>query len=345
MNSSLRNITLCCLLSCLIWACDRAPKIDGVWNLTYTIDKEGKKAHSAQKTLFDFEGDSLKIIWIGNQQTGDIEGTYLAEQGFRKKNPWRFTVVSEDSSDFVLSIVSKDSLVLSSSYYPEQIVLKPVSRFIHKPFRRSNLIGKAFKSEAPGISHTLDFIDSTSLVNTLGDYTEVVKWSLVDYKGHQFLNSDSFYLLQSLQHDSNSNIILTNQYTGTNANAYAQMKPKYKREQIYGDWLINEGKPVIFHPSGRQRKMGLSIGDNYINQHSKVIDPFIYPEMGGWKLSNDGQYIYQPDRRTILYKIIDLTDTTLSLKYIINTETVLSEETLDKLSTNFVKKYVRGQLD
>ncbi len=342
MLPSLKHTFPYCLLFCVVIACSTAPKTEGVWTVAYIIDVNGGKSHLGQKTLYDFEGDSLNIVHVGNQQTGEIEDIRIVEKCFLQKKPWRYTFVSEDSSEFILSHVSEDSIVLSASYYPVQLVLKPLPENLNKPYTQADLISKVFKSEVPGISHRIDFIDSTYMINTLGDYSEKIRWSLVNYKGHQFLNTNSFYLLQTLNSETNGKIILTNQYVATNANTYVQIKPKYKKEELYGNWLINNGEPLTYTPTGRKKKMGLSIDAENIMTHRKIIDP----GTSGWQLSNDGQYIYQTDG-VILYRIIDLTDSTLVLKDIKTLSFLeeISEETLKILSTNFVTKYIRGSFD
>ena len=61
------------VLTILFVSCEYSTAPKGVWQMAYTLNDNGQVVEVYDKHVFDFGGDSLSIVQIGNSDLGNYE--------------------------------------------------------------------------------------------------------------------------------------------------------------------------------------------------------------------------------------------------------------------------------
>lgn len=151
---------------------------------------------SPRTQLFDFHGDSVSIVEIGDGETGQID-TALVFTFYNIKDDNYLKLVNEKDT-LLINIVSSDSsnmnleVLNTKEQRTTKIQLQKLSSNEEQSVSKEDLAGKIFTVDNIEFVKWLHFYDDYSLFDER--YQGQYDWTIVNYKGIEFLNTTNSVL-------------------------------------------------------------------------------------------------------------------------------------------------------
>lgn len=317
----LRMMRLVAILTILLLACcTPSGKLEGVWYLAYTQTDSNKPEPSLQRVLFEFKGESVNLVSIGDFSTGDL-GAINIEQGKYILTDASLTIGSKDQMQFGI-IISKDSLILTSKEIPNHsTVLRRIDPSLQNSHVEAECFIGSYLIQGNNYEDSIEFINDSIVLHT-GKYNAnfpADKWEIITYADFSFLNiHDELSPLTVIKSCSAKGVILESPTNTNGTITLTPIKATKNASIFYGKWIEIEqdnSRPLPPLPPGSKKEDRLLHIE--FSKDSIIVNNYKGNKKMPWGLSNDGKRIYFMEK--ILknegsWKVLGITEDTLTLR-------------------------------
>ncbi|MEN7549443.1 hypothetical protein AAG747_16085 [Rapidithrix thailandica] len=280
---------------------------NGIWRLAYTQEEGKINIPVKDYTLWDFEGDTLNLVTVGDPDMGTFDSLTIQRFGVRyEHNEMQF-------DDQVFSVSStEDSLVLQNQSI--SFIFKRLDLKASTPSKTASACLKgSYLIRGKNYQDSLEFLNDSLLIHT-GEFhsnNPVKKWAVVTYKGIHFLSIQNiFFPLTAITSCSEQQVVLN--HLAKNVDwILSPTKSTRQKSELIGSWTATPTYPLP--PGTDTAKPFHQIA---FEQDSVRIQRFKKVQKLKWNLTEDGKRIYFMDKilkKGGSWKIIECTDQHLTL--------------------------------
>lgn len=179
------KIILYTILSILfLTSCNQTDELDGIWIVAYKVFEDHKAEPIHQKTLFEFDGNLVYTISIGDLSTGDLNTVSIDTSNYSFNNS-----ILQIGNEKLPITYSQDSIIIDVNNN-SKTVLKRINSYLNNVTINENTFKGSYFISSENYNDSIDFINDSTLIFT-GEYNlnyPTRKWNIINYGGFKFFN-------------------------------------------------------------------------------------------------------------------------------------------------------------
>jgi hypothetical protein len=309
------KIILYTVLSILILtSCNQTDELDGIWIVAYKDFEDHKAEPIRQKTLFEFDGNLVYTITIGDLDEGELNTVKIDTANYSFNNS-----ILQIGNEKIPITYSQNSIIIDVNNN-SKTVLKRINSYLNNVTINENTFKGSYFISSKNYNDSIDFINDSTLIFT-GEYNSnypTRKWNIIEYGGFKFFNiQNEYFPLLIFKSQTDKKTLLEHPFDEDIEFGFTKTTENSLSHKLIGNWKeikINEPKPL-------PPFAGVKDGDQYYNlnftKDSLLIDHFGRKENIKWSLSGDNQRIYFIDKiytNQGSWKILESSEDVLSIR-------------------------------